>query len=297
VSAADAKCWSHVSSVLTAPCRECASRCAAVGGFRLTVRGSNLSPSSVVLVGGELCPIIAPSGGGGGGDGNASSGGNHTSIVCVCPPRHVAFDTAVVVQTAAFVSNALPFVWAPPVVASLSPPSLPATVTPEAPRPLLRVTGRNFGVLWPGELGPHVVTVGNATCADVTWLSDSELLCRLHEDLPVGRHAVTVAIRQQRSRREDAALPGASDADAVGVACVPQSYGRLQGEWCLPCPLGAVCEGGGEEPYAQRGFFPVSRAAFVACDPFEACLGGKNNTCRVFYEGDRCATCSRGAYR
>ena len=60
---------------------------------------------------------------------------------------------------------------------------------------------------------------------------------------------------------------------------------------------GGICNGFGEDPYAQRGYFPIHRGAFVQCTPIEACLGGVNATCSPRYTGDRCAQCNIGTYR
>lgn len=210
----------------------------------------------------------------------------HDSIVCTAPPRHVAFDTVVVVRTATLASNAVAFDYDAPVVLSVSPTSTSAL--PSVTRERLRVIGYNFGVVWPGEAGPHSVAIGNATCAAVSWLSDSELLCLLDVELRVGSHAVTVAVRDASSERRGA---------VVRAVCPEDTFGTIDGERCLSCPEGAVCYGGDSDPVARAGFYPASRTQFVQCQPREACLGGKDNACRTWYEGERCATCARGAYR
>ena len=58
-----------------------------------------------------------------------------------------------------------------------------------------------------------------------------------------------------------------------------------------------MCEGGENEPYAQPGYYPLVRGAFVQCTPRLACRGGRNASCSPLYTGDRCAQCALGAYR
>jgi hypothetical protein len=58
-----------------------------------------------------------------------------------------------------------------------------------------------------------------------------------------------------------------------------------------------VCDGGENEPYAQPGYYPLVRGAFVQCTPRLACRGGRNASCSPLYTGDRCAQCALGAYR
>jgi hypothetical protein len=61
--------------------------------------------------------------------------------------------------------------------------------------------------------------------------------------------------------------------------------------------MGGVCNGGAHDPFPQAGYFPLARGAFVQCTPAEACQGGPTAACSPLYVGDRCAVCSRGAYR
>jgi len=71
---------------------------------------------------------------------------------------------------------------------------------------------------------------------------------------------------------------------------------------CLPCPAGAVCEGGGMPPYSQSGFWTPDRVRFWSCHPSSACLlanGLEPNRCDPTREhgSRRCAKCELGHYR
>lgn len=92
-------------------------------------------------------------------------------------------------------------------------------------------------------------------------------------------------------------------------SCFPEYFepNGLMGQECFPCPVGAVCEGGIEQPYPLKGYWrsdgaPLNYSAltvgdylFVQCDIESACPGGKligNNTgCGVGYFGRLCSVC------
>ncbi len=132
----------------------------------------------------------------------------------------------------------------------------------------------------------HTVRVGGTLCGAVTWAGDAGLSCQLEPALVVGEYSVTVTVAGVAS----------TPFPSLSLLC-PKGYYGGWGEPCRGCPVGGVCPGGLEEPYAAPSFFPLSRTAFVGCTPPEACLGGPNATCFKLYTGDRCAACALGAYR
>lgn len=112
--------------------------------------------------------------------------------------------------------------------------------------------------------------------------------------------------------------------NAFIVACKANFYGSI-GQSCLPCPVGATCDGynASLSPLAARFVDPVPMVGFynlngtmasscppavviagrssciVACVPTSACLG--SNLCAVGYESKppyyRCASCAVGYYQ
>ncbi|KNC51308.1 P-selectin [Thecamonas trahens ATCC 50062] len=108
----------------------------------------------------------------------------------------------------------------------------------------------------------------------------------------------------QISLRECLPCPEASQA-GVGAStvtnctCVTGMYspGGVPGVACMPCPLGASCNGGVSNPTARPGFSPVdgSTDSFVQCPNPSACAG--NGACSSGYKGRLCAECDLGFYR
>jgi hypothetical protein len=110
----------------------------------------------------------------------------------------------------------------------------------------------------------------------------------------------------------------------IAPGCKKDFYGG-NGETCAECPVGGVCLGGLNEPYAKPGFWlspldtstadgqrfcksnALNRSAcpfFIPCEPTESCLGGpcvpgseERPCCGVGYAGERCATCAEDYYR
>eukprot|EP00210_Caulerpa_lentillifera_P002360 g2264.t1 len=70
-------------------------------------------------------------------------------------------------------------------------------------------------------------------------------------------------------------------------------FGQI-GETCYPCPEGAVCEGGSEQPYPLKGFWMSLRNRNQAypCDPADLCLGGPEFECRRGNTGRLCQDCA-----
>ena len=98
----------------------------------------------------------------------------------------------------------------------------------------------------------------------------------------------------------------AATASYVLVACPTGFYGLL-GEVCLPCPMGAWCEGVQYEPLPLYGFTRISRSVFVSCVPSEACYAitidmfnreaQRYDNCNTGYGGLQCRKCVEGYYR
>jgi hypothetical protein len=245
----------------------------AVGGFLFRVRGANLSPQPTVLVSGDECSAV--------GDVSAS----HDSVVCRAPPRRVNADPVLVVQSGGLVSNGVWVLYDGPRVTSLEPAVVSAMAHLQVAT--LRVNGVNFGVVVPVTAPVHRVAIGGRRCLTVSWLSDAALACLFGEELVVGSHSVTVWVGDVESRPTNV---------SVRAECPPPYYGA-DGERCVACPEGGRCDGGASDPIAVEGFYRVSRAVFVQCQPREACLGGVNSTCHPHYGGIRCADCAVGTYR
>ncbi|RKO88233.1 hypothetical protein BDK51DRAFT_39287 [Blyttiomyces helicus] len=67
---------------------------------------------------------------------------------------------------------------------------------------------------------------------------------------------------------------------------------------CLPCPDGAVCEGGIARPYSKPGYARsvTSNTTFLPCFQYDACPGGPAEECAVGYMGPRCSECVPGLF-
>jgi hypothetical protein len=262
------------------------SSAAAVGGFVVTINGSDFSrvPAAVVvMVGGLPCVVVAPT-------------LDHDALQCVAPPLQVDRGSEVVVTVDGQSSAAWAFTYDPPVVSSVTP--LVLNAVPSASRPRLTVRGVNFGTRYRDGLTPnHTVMIGDVACGSLVWVSDSEVSCGVEGDLVTGVFPVSVAV---------AGVSAPVDVE-VTFTCPRGTYGQA-GERCAGCPAGAVCPGGTQEPLSLPGFYPVARTSFVACAPVAACTGGAyaaavlgtvNNTlgCHRHYTGQRCGNCAPGAYR
>ena len=89
----------------------------------------------------------------------------------------------------------------------------------------------------------------------------------------------------------DTSLP---NSPLVTLRCRAGFHGATQ-QFCAPCPVGAICDGGLARPRSQHGWWRLNTTRFVRCLPSHACLG--NNTCASGYGGDMCNTCGAGHYR
>jgi hypothetical protein len=246
----------------------------AVGGFLIRVDGGNFTDGAVVRFADGDCRRVG------------AVSPLHDSVVCVASPCIVGGPTPVVVSAGSQGSNAVSLECDGPVVERVEPLLFPALQS--STRERVRVYGANFGVRRSLQTPPHIVTVGNATCSSVVWLSDGEVHCQLSVDVVPGLHNVTVSIAGRSSH--------SSSASVVRAVC-PEGTFEVEGVACVGCPDGAECAGGRASPVARVGYFPLSRAVFVPCQPPSACRGGVNNTCSRHYVGFRCADCDVGAYR
>ena len=145
------------------------------------------------------------------------------------------------------------------------------------------------------------VNIGGHDCP-AEWRSDAEIQCDLQFDV-VGPKNITVSVALQSNFWHE----------SMGrfiTECKINWYGQT-GEYCVPCPQGAICLGGKAEPYSKPAWWGALRPTpddrcheyrqhrdlcwqFIACEPHESCLG--NNTCAEPYTGDRCSECVKGKF-
>jgi hypothetical protein len=178
---------------------------------------------------------------------------------------------------------------------------------------LMTIFGKNFGP----EPTMLDIRISGVACNGSSWVRDSSnrgkpyLKCIVAED-NAGVKNMTIFVAGQD------ALPVEADG-RLRLIC-PYNYYGIE-EPCLPCPIGGVCHGDLEWPYAAPGFWdlqpnntieakdpyrdncPAERLDSahrsycfypVACKPNEACEG--NNTCKYGYEGVRCKDCLKGQF-
>jgi hypothetical protein len=75
-------------------------------------------------------------------------------------------------------------------------------------------------------------------------------------------------------------------ADLNGTIALPE---------CLPCPQGAVCEGGKAIPYPVPGYWQETVSGLVLkCNSRDMCPGGGPRVCAQHHEGFLCGACSDG---
>ena len=99
----------------------------------------------------------------------------------------------------------------------------------------------------------------------------------------------------------------------LSLTCTSGFYGLLN-EVCLPCPVGAKCDGDDATPVALAGYFDVQPSRsdklcppkrreestngtchlMLPCEPSDACVGA--NVCSMGYTGERCSSCVSGEY-
>ncbi|KAA0161835.1 hypothetical protein FNF31_03620 [Cafeteria roenbergensis] len=211
---------------------------------RLTVTGSSFGVRGGKLtIDGKLCEIVSHT---------------HTQIVCEIPSgmfadRVVRFqnDDSVPsgVSNAAFYRDAR---WSTTNASFSYDPPLVTGVDPSRPNadgePRFVIYGRNFGPLQTET----AVMVGSRVCANASWTSDEQISCALLRDR-AGRKNLTVDVAGQRSFFSDFDFRV-----RVTLVCQTSWYG-MPGEYCLPCPVGALCDD--DEIYT-----PVSEPGFWRFD-------------------------------
>ena len=139
-------------------------------------------------------------------------------------------------------SNAAVFSYDAPVITGVSP--WPVYQRPNADSTYAAVSGFNFGrssdeTTWAADELVLSITVGSSQCAQPARLElsgRSILQCQLSLDVPVGHLNVSVNIAGQTGF-----LP-ASSPSSFFVVCAPNLY-AFASEVCLPCPMGASCDG------------------------------------------------------
>lgn len=252
-----------------------------IGGWPLQLQGSDFGRTADVFVAdsasrslnglavagmGARCPVVQRS---------------HTQLTCTAPAG-LGSDVIVHVVVADQTSNVATFSYAPPVVDSVTPNVFDAHASMQ-----LTVAGRNFGTQLPQHFA---VTVDGRPCTDGSagWRGrDSEVLCTTPGLHAVGAINLTVAVQNLTS-----------ELAWVRAECVEGFFGR-DGELCRVCAEGAVCQGAGQLPYPQAGYWRQEPYPFefLLCQPENACPGGPTSPCSVGYTGEVCRECADRFYR
>ncbi|GBG24702.1 Protein O-linked-mannose beta-1,2-N-acetylglucosaminyltransferase 1 [Hondaea fermentalgiana] len=158
----------------------------------------------------------------------------------------------------------------------------------------LYLEGANFG---DDDVDPEAfvrVLVDGYVCTEAERKDHSSIECQMPTVL-VGEQPIFLEVALQ-------SLDVDPDQGAF-AACTANYYGR-PGEFCLPCPDGAMCLGYVDnwhyDPASISGYGSLNRSLFQTCNPTEACLG--NDTCAEGYvhQNDRlklCGKCAEDFYR
>jgi hypothetical protein len=170
--------------------------------------------------------------------------------------------------------------------------------------------GENFGRQqdvpnWTPEEALVNVSLGGVYCADVQRVTQGfrpTLVCSMGQQT-VGVKNVSIQVAGQTGFRNETAR-------VLEALCGRNFFGRT-GELCLPCPVGAYCDGRYADPVALAGWYnldgvgpdecPPERLLtrpfcdyLVPCEPKLACRA--NNTCATGYISEapifRCAKCN-----
>ena len=209
----------------------------------MTVTGTDFSSVAAVTVSGLACAVQRCT---------------NDDIVCTAPARRIDTPAVVVVTVDGHSSDptrsdSAVLAYDAPVVDGVTPALADARAASPT-RVAVNVHGRNVGAKVVGghavsESAAPVVWVSGSPCSAVQWLGDDVLVCTLPTaDLPVGAQNVTVQVQEDVS----AVFTG------LALQCDAGYYGDV-GEYCKPCPVGAACNGGGDEPAPMPGFFRADR--------------------------------------
>ena len=209
-------------------------------------------------------------------------------------------------------SNAVMFHYHPPTVDAVFPN--PAAMSETSMK--LVIKGSNYGrevdsAAWTPEERAVVVLVDGVICEDARRVpgENGVLDCTVAPQL-VGFKNVNITVAAQHGSLAN------SHPSALFMVCKVGYYG-LPGEVCLPCPLGAACDGYDNgfhmEPRSIPGWYNLNGTLdecvearksnygitrehcnhVVPCEPKEACLG--DNTCAAGYVSKapmyRCSSC------
>ena len=137
-------------------------------------------------------------------------------------------------------SATVPFSYDPPELSIVNPS--PAN----AQGGVLRFLGKNFGANVLDETAAVNITIDGVPCPSPQFirpsLGSAYLTC-MSDPMPVGRKNLTlnVAAQEQRIYADPAANAAAGNLLAFTAYCEKNYHGR-DGEHCVPCPRGAVCE-------------------------------------------------------
>ncbi|KNC48480.1 uncharacterized protein AMSG_04928 [Thecamonas trahens ATCC 50062] len=157
-----------------------------------------------------------------------------------------------------------------------------------------------------------VVRVGHANIP----LANSPFTAQVYANCPPGEFAKTefgpcepCLLDVYRSANDDQAAcvpcPVGSGTSFARVALIANCTCKVGfynlvgvGLPCARCPVGAVCDGGTEAPYAAPGYFPASAELFLECKADRSlCPGGRGVQCAAGHRGRLCADCHSGWYR
>ncbi|KAI8815913.1 uncharacterized protein EV422DRAFT_547609 [Fimicolochytrium jonesii] len=80
--------------------------------------------------------------------------------------------------------------------------------------------------------------------------------------------------------------------------CSPGTYlDATNRTLCLVCPDGAICPGGGQQPYPQYGYHQAIKAmVFLPCFTPGACPQQPDGACKEGFTGSRCSECLPGLH-
>jgi hypothetical protein len=212
----------------------------------------------------------------------------------VLPAQGFGDLNAAVLKVGGRTSNAFTFAYDPPIIQGI------VSSTPDANGVLVTFQGKNFG--W--QRLPLDIVINSMPCLSPLWLNDAQVQCVTAMDVVGIRNISLLGANRSTPLR-------IWDFQQQMIAmCVPSFYG-VQGQLCLPCPVGAFCPGGEllvDRVVALKGFYrmpPSLTPASVcgpdrqdpatgtgtcvytlACAPEEACLG--NNLCELVSRGVVC---------